>query len=227
MISVHILGMYGLVLIVGGVYRPLRPAAGDRRRPRGDDGSRTRPSSGSAALPGMSIALLGLGLGWCFSYVAATTELIPAVLAPPARRPRRLHRSLREPRRGDARSPRRPRLHGRRGRLPRPLRCRPRGSAGPLACLPAAGVAAPGGGVKAFSRVSLQSRPGGHPWSAAFAVMKTYSAKPGEITREWYLVDADGLTLGRLATVTSPTRCAGSASRSSRRTSTPATAWSS
>ena len=30
--------------------------------------------------------------------------------------------------------------------------------------------------------------------------MKTYSAKPGEIAREWYLVDADGLTLGRLAT---------------------------
>jgi large subunit ribosomal protein L13 len=33
-----------------------------------------------------------------------------------------------------------------------------------------------------------------------FSVMKTYSAKPGEITREWYLVDADGQTLGRLAT---------------------------
>jgi large subunit ribosomal protein L13 len=30
--------------------------------------------------------------------------------------------------------------------------------------------------------------------------MKTYSAKPGEIAREWYLVDADGQTLGRLAT---------------------------
>jgi large subunit ribosomal protein L13 len=30
--------------------------------------------------------------------------------------------------------------------------------------------------------------------------MKTYSAKPGEITRNWYLVDADGQTLGRLAT---------------------------
>jgi large subunit ribosomal protein L13 len=30
--------------------------------------------------------------------------------------------------------------------------------------------------------------------------MKTYSAKPGEVTREWYLVDADGQTLGRLAT---------------------------
>src|SRR5438067_10960813 len=30
--------------------------------------------------------------------------------------------------------------------------------------------------------------------------MRTYSAKPGEITREWYLVDAQGKTLGRLAT---------------------------
>ncbi len=30
--------------------------------------------------------------------------------------------------------------------------------------------------------------------------MKTYSAKPGEITREWYVVDAEGQTLGRLAT---------------------------
>jgi large subunit ribosomal protein L13 len=30
--------------------------------------------------------------------------------------------------------------------------------------------------------------------------MKTYNAKPGEVAREWYLVDADGQTLGRLAT---------------------------
>jgi large subunit ribosomal protein L13 len=30
--------------------------------------------------------------------------------------------------------------------------------------------------------------------------MKTYTAKKGEIAREWYLVDADGQTLGRLAT---------------------------
>jgi large subunit ribosomal protein L13 len=30
--------------------------------------------------------------------------------------------------------------------------------------------------------------------------MKTYIAKPGEVTREWYLVDAEGQTLGRLAT---------------------------
>jgi large subunit ribosomal protein L13 len=30
--------------------------------------------------------------------------------------------------------------------------------------------------------------------------MKTYSAKPGEITREWYLVNAENKTLGRLTT---------------------------
>jgi large subunit ribosomal protein L13 len=30
--------------------------------------------------------------------------------------------------------------------------------------------------------------------------MKTFSAKPAEVRRDWYLVDADGKTLGRLAT---------------------------
>ena len=30
--------------------------------------------------------------------------------------------------------------------------------------------------------------------------MKTYNAKPGEIERRWFVVDADGKTLGRLAT---------------------------
>jgi len=35
--------------------------------------------------------------------------------------------------------------------------------------------------------------------------MKTYTAKPGEVTREWYLVDADGQTLGRLATLIADT----------------------
>ncbi len=29
--------------------------------------------------------------------------------------------------------------------------------------------------------------------------MKTYSAKPAEVKRDWYLIDADGKTLGRLA----------------------------
>jgi large subunit ribosomal protein L13 len=30
--------------------------------------------------------------------------------------------------------------------------------------------------------------------------MKTYSAKPEDIQRKWYVIDADGKTLGRLAT---------------------------
>ena len=30
---------------------------------------------------------------------------------------------------------------------------------------------------------------------------KTYSAKPSEITHDWYIIDADGMTLGRLATL--------------------------
>lgn len=31
--------------------------------------------------------------------------------------------------------------------------------------------------------------------------MKTYSAKPLEVERKWYIIDAEGKTLGRLATV--------------------------
>ena len=32
-------------------------------------------------------------------------------------------------------------------------------------------------------------------------MIKTYSAKPTEVTRDWYIVDASGQTLGRLATL--------------------------
>jgi large subunit ribosomal protein L13 len=32
------------------------------------------------------------------------------------------------------------------------------------------------------------------------SLMKTYTAKPGEIERQWYVVDAEAKTLGRLAT---------------------------
>lgn len=31
--------------------------------------------------------------------------------------------------------------------------------------------------------------------------MKTYSAKPAEVEKKWYVIDAEGLVLGRLATV--------------------------
>ena len=36
--------------------------------------------------------------------------------------------------------------------------------------------------------------------SAFLTHMKTWNAKPGEIERRWYVVDAEGKTLGRLAT---------------------------
>jgi large subunit ribosomal protein L13 len=42
--------------------------------------------------------------------------------------------------------------------------------------------------------------------------MKTYSAKASEIERQWYVVDAEGQTLGRLATRIADT-CAASARR--------------
>jgi large subunit ribosomal protein L13 len=33
--------------------------------------------------------------------------------------------------------------------------------------------------------------------------MKTYSAKPGDIDRKWYVIDADGVVLGRMASIIS------------------------
>ncbi|NBR95866.1 MAG: 50S ribosomal protein L13, partial [Proteobacteria bacterium] len=32
-------------------------------------------------------------------------------------------------------------------------------------------------------------------------MQKTYSAKPSEITKQWWLIDAENLVLGRLASV--------------------------
>lgn len=75
MISVHILGMYGLVLFVGG----LIDRFGRRRALVGGLGVMAVSNVALTWLDGvagMSIALLGLGLGWCFSYIAATTELV-------------------------------------------------------------------------------------------------------------------------------------------------------
>ena len=31
--------------------------------------------------------------------------------------------------------------------------------------------------------------------------MKTYSAKPSEVVKKWILIDADGVVLGRLASI--------------------------
>jgi predicted MFS family arabinose efflux permease len=75
MISVHILGMFGLVLVVGD----LIDRFGRRRALVTGLGVMTVSNAALVWLggvPGMSLALLGLGLGWNFSYVAATTELV-------------------------------------------------------------------------------------------------------------------------------------------------------
>lgn len=34
--------------------------------------------------------------------------------------------------------------------------------------------------------------------------MKTYMEKPADVTRKWYLIDAEGMTLGRLASQVAP-----------------------
>ena len=85
MISIHILGMYGLVLVVGDLI--------DRvgRRTMLVTGLGLMAASNAAlawfgGVGGMSLALLGLGLGWNLSYVAATTELV--ALSAPAERGR-------------------------------------------------------------------------------------------------------------------------------------------
>lgn len=75
MISIHILGMYGLVLVVGDIL--------DRfGRRRGLYTGLALMTASNASLTwlggvgGMSLGLFGLGLGWNLSYVAATTELV-------------------------------------------------------------------------------------------------------------------------------------------------------
>jgi MFS family permease len=84
-ISVHIVGMYGLVLVVGDVVERIG------RRRAIVIGLVVMAFSNlvgvwSTSLLGMSLSLFGLGLGWNFSYVAATTELVN--LATPAERGR-------------------------------------------------------------------------------------------------------------------------------------------
>ena len=84
-ISMHIVGMYGLVLFVGGFI--------DRvgRRPALVGGLLLMALSNVGlvwldGIPGMSLSLFGLGLGWNLSFVAATTELVS--LAAPTERGR-------------------------------------------------------------------------------------------------------------------------------------------
>ena len=85
-ISAHIVGMYGLVLVVGGLVDRIG------RRPALVGGLLLMAVSNVGlvwldGIPGMSLSLFGLGLGWNLSFVAATTELVS--LAAPVERGRR------------------------------------------------------------------------------------------------------------------------------------------
>jgi MFS family permease len=84
-ISAHIVGMYGLVLIVGDLVDRL----GRRVALVGGlavMGVSTLALAWTMSVFATGVALFGLGLGWSFSYVAATSELVD--LALPAERGR-------------------------------------------------------------------------------------------------------------------------------------------
>ena len=84
-ISLHIVGMFGLVLFVGDAIERI-----GRRRSMVIGLSVIAFSNAGLAwfgsIAGMSLAMFGLGLGWCLAYIAATTELVD--LAGPAERGR-------------------------------------------------------------------------------------------------------------------------------------------
>jgi MFS family permease len=67
--------MYGLILIVGELVERI----GRKRSIVGGLALMAVANAGLVRLDsiaGMSLSLFGLGLGWCLSYVAATTELV-------------------------------------------------------------------------------------------------------------------------------------------------------
>jgi MFS family permease len=84
-ISLHIVGMYGLVLFIGDAIERI-----GRRRSMVIGLALVALSNAGlawfASIAGMSLCLFGLGLGWCLSYIAATTELVD--LAGPTERGR-------------------------------------------------------------------------------------------------------------------------------------------
>ena len=84
-ISAHIVGMYGLILVVGDIVDRI----GRRRSMAIGLATMALANAGLiwfSGIGGMSLSLFGLGLGWSLSYVAATTELVS--LAEPSERGR-------------------------------------------------------------------------------------------------------------------------------------------
>ena len=208
-ISAHIVGMYGLVLVAGDLIDRIGRARSMAI------GLMLMAVSNAAlvwldGIPGMSLSLFGLGLGWNLAYVAATTRARDARRAVRARTPRRLLGShLELHRRGDRARPaesstaRADRCPSR--RWPRPSRpCPPPGSC----CYnpPSAG------GLSAVSPYEdLLIRPTARERDHTRVVSRRRRGADPRPSR-----DADRRHAARQA-----------ASRSTRRTSTPATSSSS
>ncbi len=183
-ISLHIVGMYALVLVIGQLVdtvgrRPCQVAGLLLM------GMSTLGLAWFESVFWMSASLFLLGLGWNVSYVAAVADLADRAL--PAER----------------------------GKLI--------GLTDQVSSFTGAALVLVGGaaysefGIEALALAAtafvalpaawiLLRSAAGAPDVRPFLLndtaceMKTYSAKPGEIAREWYVVDAEGKTLGRLAT---------------------------
>ncbi len=79
-ISLHIVGMYGFVLVVGDLIDRI----GRRRSMVIGLSVMALANAGLVwldGIPGMSVSLFGLGVGWSLAYVAATTDLVDLATA--------------------------------------------------------------------------------------------------------------------------------------------------
>ena len=183
-ISAHIVGMYGLVLVAGDLIDRIGRTRSMAIGLIADGGLERRPVW-LDGIAGMSLSLFGLGLGWNLAYVAATTQLV--TLAAPSERGRLIGFSdLTSSFTGAALA-----LGG--GVI------YTAGGSVPLAIV----AAALAGAARRLDPAAtiLRRRAACAPFLRLKTFcMKTYSAKTGEITRDWYVVDAEGQTLGRLAT---------------------------
>ena len=223
-ISVHIVGMYGLVLVVGDLVERIG------RRRSIVLGLLVMALSNLAlvwldGIAGMSLSLFGLGLGWNFSYVAATTELVD--LAEPSERGRlvgftdllssgtgallALGGGLVYSQSGSARW---------RCRGGARLRRRRSGSrSAPAAAALRRGCARRSG--------SCYHPAAATPWTAAFSDDEDLQRQTRARSRATGTSSTPRARPSAGSRPRSPTRCAASASRSTRRTSTRATSSSS
>ena len=146
----------------------------------------------------MSLALFGLGLGWCLSYVAATTELVDLAGAERARPAGRHHRpdlvASAGPRSPSAAASSTPARAARSRSPPAPAAWRSSRPPG----WPETGSV--GRARRERTAPDAATIPARRAPVRPFLRMKTYNAKPGEIQRDWFSSTPRGRPLGRLAT---------------------------